>query len=263
MPELPEVETIRKDLTKVLNRTFVGLWTDTKKIIKKDFKIFKKTIKGAKIKRIERKGKNLIFSLSNDYYLLIHLKLTGYLLYDQLPKNQYLRVIFYLDNKKTLALSDLRKFAKIELLSKKELTEILSKIGPDPLEISFEEFKGILPKKGNIKKVLMNQKIISGIGNIYADEILWESKIHPLKDISLVEKKILFKNIKQVLKKGIKLRGASVSDYKDLQGEKGTFDQKRKVYRKEGRPCPRCQKKIERIKINNRSSHFCSFCQKL
>ncbi len=264
MPELPEVETIKKDLKKVLNRTFVDIWTDSEKIIKKDFKTFKKTIKGAKIKKIERKGKNLIFSLSNNYYLLIHLKLTGYLLLNKTPQNEYIRVIFYLDNKETLALSDLRKFAKIELLSKKELKEILSKIGPDPLKTSFKEFQNNLPKKGKIKKVLMDQKNISGIGNIYADEILWESKIHPLTQISQIKDlNFLFKNIQKILKKGIKLRGASVSDYKDLQGERGTFDQKRKVYKREGKPCFNCQTKIKRIKINNRSSCFCPFCQKL
>ncbi len=275
MPELPEVETIKRDLqTKVLNRAFVNIWTDTRKIIKKDFIFFKRKIKNSKVKKIERKGKNIIILLSNNYYLLIHLKMTGHLLYGQMPieknkwyqdkNNHYLRVIFFLDNKKILALSDLRKFAKIELLLEKELEKELRKIGPDPLEITFSEFQKRLPKKGKIKTVLMNQKFVSGIGNIYADEILWEAKIHPLKDISKIKDlKPLFLIIKKVLKKGIKLRGSSISDYRDLFGKKGSFDKKTKAYQKEGKNCFRCKKIIKRIKINNRSSCFCPACQKI
>ncbi|MDD5606570.1 MAG: bifunctional DNA-formamidopyrimidine glycosylase/DNA-(apurinic or apyrimidinic site) lyase [Candidatus Pacebacteria bacterium] len=275
MPELPEVETIKKDLqTKVLNRAFVNVWTDTKKIIKKDFKQFKKIIKGAKIKNIERKGKNIIILLSNNYYLLVHFKMTGHFLYGKLPikknswakdpANQYLRVIFFLDNKKILALSDLRKFAKIELLSKNELDEKLKKIGPDPLEITFSEFQKILPKKGRIKPILMNQKFVSGIGNIYADEILWQAKINPLKDISQIENfQKLYLVIKKVLKKGVKPRGASISDYRDLLGKKGIFDKKTKIYKKEGRLCLNCGTKIKRIKIAGRSSCFCPICQRI
>ncbi len=266
MPELPEVETIKNDLEKkVLNRAFINVWSNTKKIIKKDFSNFKKIIKGKKINRIKRRGKNLIISLSDDYYLLIHFKMTGHFIYSsfkEIPKHT--RVIFFLDNEKVLALSDVRKFAKINIFTKKELDLELSKLGPEPLTISFSEFKKRMPKKGKIKNILLKQEIITGIGNIYADEILWKCKIHPLTDISQIKDlNNLYKEMKNILKKAIKLRGSSISDYKDLQGEKGTFGDQRKVYRKENLPCPYCQNKIKRIKINNRSSCFCPSCQKI
>ncbi len=261
MPELPEVETIKEDLkTKVLNRTFVDLWTDTEKIIKKELPLFKTKIKKAQIKQIERKGKNIIISLSNNYYLLIHLKLTGHFLYDQ--RDRYTRVVFSLDNGKILSLSDLRKFAKIELLTKEELEKKLAKIGPDPLKISLREFKKAMPKRGKIKSILMNQEIISGIGNIYADEILWKSKIHPLTDISQIKNlDLILKETRNILKKAIKLRGTSVSDYKDLQGNEGSFGKERNAYRKKS--CPTCQTEIKRIKLGNRSCYFCPSCQKI
>jgi len=291
MPELPEVETITKDLNqKVLNRTFIDVWTDTKKIIKKpkSFKDFKREIKGKKIKKIWRRGKNIIFELSKNYSLLIHQKLTGHLLYGKWNKkngmwepesnnflkdkiNTYLHLVFFLDNKKMLALSDLRKFAKVELWETEDLkkSKQLNELGPEPLEkgFTFFKFKEILKnKKGKIKQLLMDQKIIAGIGNIYSDEILWRSKIHPLKDVSKLneeELKKIYQNIKKVLKKAIQLRGESFSDFRDLEGKKGFFDKERKVYQREGENCFQCQTKIRRIKMGGRSAYFCPFCQKV
>jgi len=291
MPELPEVETITKDLNqKVLNRTFIDVWTDTKKIIKKpkSFKDFKREIKGKKIKKIWRRGKNIIFELSKNYSLLIHQKLTGHLLYGKWNKkngmwepesnnflkdkiNTYLHLVFFLDNKKMLALSDLRKFAKVELWETEDLkkSKQLNELGPEPLEkgFTFFKFKEILKnKKGKIKQLLMDQKIIAGIGNIYSDEILWRSKIHPLKDVSKLNEEELekiYQNIKKVLKKAIQLRGESFSDFRDLEGKKGFFDKERKVYQREGENCFQCQTKIRRIKMGGRSAYFCPFCQKV
>ncbi|MDP2741709.1 MAG: DNA-formamidopyrimidine glycosylase family protein, partial [bacterium] len=193
MPELPEVETTIKGLnSKVLNRTFIDVWTDSKKIIKKprNFNSFKEEIKGKKIKRIWRRGKNIIIDLSNDYSLLVHQKMTGHLLYGtwsikhgiwessekgplEEKTNKYIRIMFFLDNKKMLALSDLRKFAKVELWRTKELlnSKEFKSLGPEPLEkdFTFEKFKKVLEnKKGKIKQVLMDQSVIVGIGNIYS-----------------------------------------------------------------------------------------------
>jgi len=270
MPELPEVETTVRGLQKVLNRTFVGVWTDSKKQIKMDLAKFKKELKGKKIKKIYRRGKNIIFNLSDDYSLLIHQKMSGHLLYDKWDikdkYNSYIHLKFTLDNKKTLALSDLRKFAKVELKKTKDILEDLKVLGPEPLEITFNEFKETLKgKKGKIKQVLMKQEVIAGIGNIYADEILWETKIHPFRDVSKLaeqELKDVYKAIRQVLKKALQLGGTSTSDYRNINGKKGTFGDERKVYRKEGEPCYRCKTKIQRKKINNRSTCFCPKCQK-
>jgi len=287
MPELPEVETIVLDLRKkVLNRTFIDVWTDFKNLIKKpkSFEEFRKEIKGEKIKNIRRRGKNILFGLSGGKTLLIHQKLTGHLLlgYWALdngywkPKrpglleekiNTYIHLLFTLDNGQQLALSDLRKFAKVELLDRKELKKEFSFFGPEPLEKSFtfEKFKAVLPKKGKIKQVLMNQKIIAGIGNIYSDEILWRAKIHPLNDVSKLsgEKlKKIYQVMKEILPKAIELGGESISDFRRISGGKGRFDLLRRVYRREREKCSRCGTIIKRVKLAGRSAYFCPRCQK-
>lgn len=288
MPELPEVQTTVSGLKKkVLSRAFIDVWTDTEKLVKKpDFKNFKKEIKNKKIKNVFRRGKNIIFELSGGYFLLAHLKMTGHFLYGSWERkgekwaslvkgpledkyNGYIHLIFFLDNKKMLAFSDLRKFGKIMLLSKEELERELGVLGPEPLskEFIFKKFKNILKnKKGRIKQVLMNQEVIVGIGNIYSDEILWQAKINPEKDASkllLKELKKIYLAARYILKNGVELKGTSVSDYRDINGEKGLFGRVIKVYGKEGQKCPRCKDIIKRKKIGGRSAHFCPSCQKL
>jgi formamidopyrimidine-DNA glycosylase len=296
MPELPEVETITRDLNKkVLGRTFIDVWTDWAKIIKKpkSFDIFRKEIKGKKIKEIERRGKNILFRLSEEKTLLIHQKLTGHLLLGRWekgskgwmpekagplkdPVNRFLHLIFWLDNNEQLALSDLRKFAKVELGERQEIenSKEIKNLGPDPLGNSFTflKFEEILrqtqgrPRKGKIKKILMDQTIISGIGNIYSDEILWWAKIHPFKDVlklSQADLKKIFHAMKKILSGAIKLGGESISDFRRLSGERGYFDKERKVYRREGEKCGRCGAIIKRLKIGGRSVHFCPNCQRI
>jgi formamidopyrimidine-DNA glycosylase len=292
MPELPEVETIVRELkTKVLGRTFVDAWTDFKKIVKKSkgFEGFKNRIKNKKIQKIRRRGKNIIFDLSNRLSLLIHQKLTGHLLLGKWqqkngkwqgkisgpltedPMNRFLHLIFWLDNGQMLALSDLRKFAKVELWKTEELegSAAFKSLGPEPLgkSFTFEKFKKILKaKRGKIKQALIDQKVIAGIGNIYSDEALWEAKVSPLKDVprlSEAESKRIYLAIKKILPLAIKLKGESISDFRRLSGEKGYFDKARKVYRKTGEKCIRCGTIIKRVKIGGRSAHFCPKCQKL
>jgi len=290
MPELPEVETTVKGInSRVLNRTFVNLWTDSESIIKKpEFKEFEKEIKGKKILRAFRRGKNIIIELSGGYSMLIHQKMTGHLLYGKWklkngvweseeegfmrdPKNQFIRLMFFLDNEKMLALSDLRKFAKVELYKPGELekSESFKKLGPEPLEegFNFKKFKGIFQnKKGKIKQTLMDQELMVGVGNIYSDEALWQAKIHPLKETSkLTEEELekLFQAIKDVLKKGIILGGESFADYRNIDGKKGEFDDERKAYKREGEKCYSCKTIIKRIKIGGRSACFCPSCQTL
>jgi len=295
MPELPEVETIVRDLRKkILGRTIENVWTDFPKSIKKpvNFNDFKRKVKGKMIKKIWRRAKNIILDLSDGYSLLIHQKMTGHLLLGKWelekgkwkakipgpigadPMNRFLHLIFWLDNDWQLALSDLRKFAKVELWKTEELenSEGMKKLGPEPLEkeFTFKKFKETLRpaqgKKGKIKQVLMDQAIISGIGNIYSDEILWRAKIHPFKDISKLSNKELekiYKTIRELLPLAIKLGGESISDYRRPSGEKGYYDKERKVYRKEGEKCPVCDGIIKRIKMGSRSAHFCPKCQKI
>ena len=286
MPELPEVETIIRDLNKkVLHRTFIDVWTDFPKTVRKpeNFEQFKKKIKGKKIQKIWRRGKNIIFNLSENCSMLIHQKLTGHLLLGKwefkegkwIPPagllaekiNAYIHLLFTLDNGQMLALSDLRKFAKVELWDNEGLKKEMGSLGPEPLEkdFTFEKFHECLQKKkGKIKQVLMNQEIIAGIGNIYSDEILWQAKIHPLKNVSKLtdeELKEIYQAMKEILAKAIKLGGESISDFRRISGERGYFDKERKVYRREGEPCPRCGTKIKRTKLGGRSAHYCPNCQ--
>ncbi len=285
MPELPEVETIVADLKKlVINRKITNVWTDTKKLIKKPgFETLKKEIKELTIKDVRRKGKNILIDLNNDYTLLIHQKLTGHLLYGKWaiqknkalpllegplvndPMNNFIHFIIYLNNNYQLALSDLRKFAKIIFGKTEEIENLkeIREIGPDPLakDFTFEQFKERIKKhKGKIKQILMDQAVIAGIGNIYSDEILWWAKVHPLKNSTALtneELKRLYQYTLEVLKTALKARGSSISDYRDAKGERGSYDQIRKVYRREHQKCYRCGTLIKRIKIGARSSCFC------
>jgi len=290
MPELPEVETTIRDLNKkVLQRAFIDVWTDFPKILRKptDFRKFKKEIKGKRIQKIWRRGKNIIFDLSENSSLLVHQKLTGHLLLGKwefkngkwIPPvgylrdkiNTYIHLLFTLDNGQMLALSDLRKFAKVELWNKKELKESkgLKDLGPDPLEKSFtfRKFQECLEKKkGKVKQILMNQEVIAGIGNIYSDEILFGAKIHPFREVSKLtelELRRIYTTMRKILKKAIEVKGESISDFRRIFGEKGGFDPLRKVYRREGKKCFRCGTIIKRVRIGGRSSYFCPKCQKL
>lgn len=289
MPELPEVETIRTDLeSEVLGLKFtdvIFLWPGSLKGIPQNK--FKKTIVGRKIVAVERRAKNIAIKLEGGYALLMHMKMTGHLLIEDNdlrispdgkwldaqgalrdPLNQFIRVIFYLSNGKIMAFSDLRKFGYIKLLTLEQLTRVWQEYGPEPLTSSFNEgvLAGILAnKKQAIKKVLMEQKNIAGIGNIYADEILWESRIHPLTpatNITTEQIRLLVSVSKKILQQAVSLRGTSTSDYRDTKGEKGNFEKELRAYRRTGLPCPRCQKPIQRISVGGRGTHFCPTCQK-
>ncbi len=293
MPELPEVQTIVNDLNKkIIGRKITGIWFDAPKLIKgiKPEQL-KNKIKGLKIEKVERRGKNILIYLSQNYILLIHLKMTGHLLVgkweiikvksgtwkvkskikDELDEkvNGYIHIIFYLDDSRQLALSDLRKFAKVVFGKKEEVEKLpeINKLGPEPLikDFTFDKFKALIEKqRRGIKQVLMDQNIIAGIGNIYSDEILWLAKVHPLfpaGDLNRKQIKRIYTAMKKILNKALKLRGTSVSDYRDTSGKVGFYGEKRFVYQKEGKPCPICGGAIKRIKIGGRSAHYCPACQ--
>lgn len=310
MPELPEVQTTVNGLnSKVLKRTFVDVWSDWKKIVKKphllggqakSFEEFTKEIKNKKILKIYRRAKNIIFDLSADeaglsdgYSLLIHQKMTGHMLvgkWEQInnvwkpvdkksllndPCNRFLHLIFFMSGDIMMALSDARKFAKVELWKTEELKKELEKLGPEPLNKSFtfEKFKKALLRqnhpslklrRGKVKEIIMRPEIIAGIGNIYASEALWVAKIHPEKNVAnLSEKELksLYQAIQKVLRLGVKLGGESFSDYRKPDGSKGDFDTERKVYKREKQKCHRCGTQIKRIKVGQRSAFFCPNCQ--
>lgn len=294
MPELPEVETIKKDLKKNLVGKKINdinfLWPGILKGISEAE--FKKIVIGKEVVGIERRAKNLNIRLDGkDLNLLFHMKMTGHLiLVDDSwqvdsngkwitqghkesplvdPLNQYIRAVFYLDKNKMLAFSDLRKFAYIKLLTDEDLKKAFDEYGPEPFSSEFTVeylFEILKSKNTTIKKVLMDQTIVAGIGNIYADEILWLARIHPLRPAkSLSEKEIkeLCKSIKKILKKAVEMRGTSTSDFRDTEGKMGKYGDVRNVYRRTGEPCPRDGKPIKRISVGGRGTHFCLTCQKL
>lgn len=296
MPELPEVQTIVDDLNKkIIGRKITGVWFDAPKLIKKPKAgELEKLIKGLKISGIKRRGKNILIYLIHNrlpisnYLLLVHQKMTGHLLIGKWlmvngkPKSQikgqmqekvnnYIHVIFYFDNGSQLALSDLRKFAKIIFGTKEEIESLpeIIKLGVDALDkkLTFKKFLELMGGKNkSIKEILMDQNIISGIGNIYADEILWLAKVHPLiraNQLKVKQLKIIYNAIKIILEKAVKLRGTSISDFRDTSGNFGHYADVRYVYRKEGKPCPRCKTPIKRIKVKGRSAHYCPVCQRL
>jgi len=287
MPELPEVQTIIDDLNrKIKGDTIVGFWSDWKKTVKMPIEKFEKEIKGKKILSASRIGKNIFLNLSGGKTIYIHLKMTGHLLVKfpisnfQFPKNkkdyfsekvnQYIHHVFYLKSGRMLEFSDLRKFGKIILEDTDKVGEIseIKSLGIDAMskEFTFEKFDEIFDKRKTIIKLLiMDQSKIAGVGNIYASEMLYEAGIlptRPAEKVNARERKKLFHAIKIILKKAIKLRGTSDSDYRDTDGAPGHFQEVLKVYRRAGKKCPKCGTIIQRIKLGQRGTFFCPVCQK-
>lgn len=284
MPELPEVQTTVNGINKTSKgRTIVGVTTTYNSSYYKDkeeikspeyFKKFKKLVVGKKILKAERMAKNILIHLSGGYTILAHMKMTGYFYYNAPSDAQFIRLVFTLDNDKNLSLSDMRRFAKVTLIETTKLKESshLSDIGPEPLSKNFKFtiFKSQLMKrsKGRIKQVLMDPSIIAGIGNIYSDEILWRACIHPLSIIEAIPDKNLklaFKAMKEVLNKGIDFGGDSMSDYRNIEGKKGQFQDHHRAYRKHKSPCSKtgCAGVLKKTRIGGRSAHFCPMHQKL
>ncbi|TES97648.1 DNA-formamidopyrimidine glycosylase [Patescibacteria group bacterium] len=281
MPELPEVTTIVEGLRKkVIGKKITDVWCDHQKMIQNSEFGIQKVI-DAKIVDVKRRAKYIIIDLGNGLSMVMHLRMTGHLLYRPLdkskyskalddPYNQFVHFKLKLDDNHELAFSDLRKFGTVEVMSIPKVKNYFEnkEIGPEPLDESFtyEVFLGrINRKKGAIKTVLMDQTVIAGIGNIYADEILFEAGIHPkckVNQLNSAELKKIYEAIRKVLKEAVKLRGTSISDFRDLSGERGSFEKALKVYRQTGKPCSKCGTKIERIVVGQRGTHFCPKCQK-
>ncbi|MEK7642281.1 MAG: DNA-formamidopyrimidine glycosylase [Patescibacteria group bacterium] len=295
MPELPEVHTTMEGLRKtVVGKTIIGAWSDfhiktahghrNNLKNKKYFANFKKKVIGAKIKSVERKGKNILINLGPSINsgqantIVIHMKMTGHLMYG--ATDPFVHLIFKLKNPSTnsgqvfkdLVLSDMRKFANVCLVETEKLEghESLKDLGKDALQITKKELEEKIKGKKNwpIKSALMDQESIAGIGNIYSDEILFETGVHPLSLANkLNDKKILeiYVAMRKILKLSIKHGGDSKSDYRNVHGEKGNFQNLHKVYGKKGLKCPKtaCSGIIERIVVKGRSAHFCPKHQKL
>jgi formamidopyrimidine-DNA glycosylase len=234
MPELPEVETIKRELEKaVLGKKITAVSAQNHKVIREpSAEKFRKEITGATIKNILRRAKLLILELSNGKSLAIHLKMTGQLVY---PGNgKQARVIFHLSDGKTLDFNDRRLFAELRLVDDWRTLKFIQGLGPEPFEITADEFKAMLSaKKTKIKPLLMDQAFISGVGNLYAAEALFRAKINPQRPANSLcekEKELLFQEIKDTLLEAIKYKGSSVDQYVQLTGEPGSYATYHKVY---------------------------------
>ena len=273
MPEKPEVMTVCKALrTKILNKKITGCnvyWNNI--IAKPEVNLFKKNIIGQRINNIFSRGKFIVVELDNNY-LLIHLRMEGKFTFrkvlSELEKHEHVEII--LDDKISWRYRDVRKFGKMYLIEKDKLYEEppLNKLGYDfyDKELTADYlYKSICSKKLPIKSVLLDQSIISGIGNIYDDEILFLSKISPLRracDVSFEECNLIVDNTRSVLEKAVELGGTTIKSFTSEEGVHGLFQNKLLVHGKVGEKCPVCGEKIIKIKVGGRGTYYCLKCQK-
>jgi formamidopyrimidine-DNA glycosylase len=268
MPELPEVETIKRDLeTKIVGLCFTGAKLHWPKMLQNSTpEAFKSRLTSQCIEGLKRRGKYLIFQLSNGEALILHLRMSGSLrLDDDCFSDPYVRAVFDLDNGAKLYFRDPRKFGMIWLVADEE--QVVGKLGPEPLEMSFKvkSLRTILSHhSAPIKAVLCDQTVIAGVGNMYADEALFEARIHPERkanSLSQDELKRLHRAIVSVLEKAIDGGGASISDYRRPDGKSGEAQFVFKVAHLSGKACDRCGTLIKRIPIRKRGTYFCPKCQ--
>lgn len=275
MPELPEVETIRRDLEDaVLGRRITGVFLYEPRVVRHpEPEAFVRDLMGKRIVGAERRGKHLLIRLSEGWVLALHLMLEGQLLYQEAeePVASRTKVAFQLDNGFQLRLRDVVDLARVALVPADALDAVLglSKLGPEPLDPQFtfarfqERLKG---RTGMIKPLLMNQEVLAGVGNLYADEALYRARIHPERKantLSDAEKRRLYEEVLAVLREGIAYRGTSGKRgmYRDLWGKKGRYQERLQVFRREGEKCPACPGTVEVMRVGGRATHYCPSCQ--
>jgi len=271
MPELPEVETVKNGLIKKVKGKKITeckvLWNGI--IAYPKVYEFINSIKDETINNIKRRGKFLMFVL-DDYYLISHLRMEGKYFIKEASENlsKHDHVVFTLDNKEELRYNDTRKFGKMYLVKKDELSLTpISKLGLEPWDkaLNIAYLKKKLTKKKAIKTLLLDQSIITGIGNIYADEILFLSKINPTMfgcDLSDKNLQDIINNTKKVLEKAIAMGGTTIHTYTSVDGITGLFQQELLVHGKKGEKCPNCEEEIVKIVVNTRGTYYCPHCQK-
>jgi formamidopyrimidine-DNA glycosylase len=295
MPELPEVETVARDLQRwVAGATIVDATVHWDRTIRhpQPPERFVAEVSGATIRRVDRRAKTVLLHLEDGRVMTVALRMTGALIVAPpgTPPDPYARVVFGLADGRELRYRDMRKFGRIGLwpggglrsvgggrgtrsrkvaegTGRYRIGEVFSGHGPEPLSRSFtvERFAQRLARRSaKLKALLLDQGFIAGVGNIYADEALWRARLHPLRTADTLDEgdvRRLHRAIRQVLREGIANRGASFSDYVGADGEPGANAERLAVYRRTGQPCFRCGRRIERIVVGQRSTHFCPRCQ--
>lgn len=293
MPELPEVETIRSGLEKlIIGKTIKSITPLEPKSFQGSPADVKNFAINARIKDVRRRAKVLIIDLASGYSFVVHLKMTGQIIYDGSssqdarfaaghPNNSMIselpdkstRVIIDFTDSSHLYFNDQRKFGWMRLLPTEEIKNIsfMQKVGPEPLEDNFtwQDFKARFARKprSKIKAALLDQSVIAGIGNIYADEANFYAKVHPARLVATLsdkEFKNLYEGARTTMKKSIEVGGSSLRNYVDSEGNRGDYlNLFAKVFHKEGQPCPRCGTEIIKIRVAGRGTHLCPHCQKL
>lgn len=272
MPELPEVETVVRGLRATLpGRRILSIRLGQTDFID-DPAALERDLPGRRIGAVRRHGKFVALELESasngagPSLLLVHLGMTGQLVTRRAdePVAPHTHVFFTLDDGRELRYTDIRRFGRI-LLSITDGSEVLARLGSDPLEITLEEFREKLAaRRAQIKALLLDQSFLRGMGNIYTDESLWRARIHPARHaarLTLEQVRRLHRSIRRVLEEAIRLGGSSVSDYVDANGERGWFQLRHRAYDREGKPCFRCRARIRRMIVAGRSSYFCPRCQ--
>ncbi len=276
MPELPEVETVARDLRRhmlpdgggpgpVITGARVA-WPGT--LRDGDPPSFEAGVAGRRIEAVGRRGKQLILDLAGGAFLTVHLKMTGQLFVvpASVPHDPYERLALILDDGREIRFRDVRKFGRVGLYAADD--DPFDGLGPEPLDPRFtlRAFRTLIRRRrARLKPLLVDQAFVVGIGNIYADEALWRSKLHPLRSAATLrppDERALYRNVIEILAEAVERRGSSIDDYTAPDGD-GEMQERLDVYQRTGRPCPRCGRPIRRIVIGIRATHFCSFCQRL
>jgi formamidopyrimidine-DNA glycosylase len=267
MPELPEVETIKTELGRsVTGKRFIAITINDAKIVQNPIEAFSRNLIGQSIILVERRGKYIVFHLSSGKVMLMHMRMTGGVLLDPQKLDKFARVIFEMDDHSLMVFRDVRRFGTIELADDTSVIE--SKLGIDPLSEDFTVtcLQEMLKKRrAPIKGLLLEQKLIAGLGNMYADEALFAARIHPLREASgLAETEVerLHKAIKEVLRKAVECGGASVATYQKTDGSEGTAQCNFKVAHRQEEACYVCGSKLRRIVVHQRGTYYCPHCQK-
>jgi formamidopyrimidine-DNA glycosylase len=289
MPELPEVETVKVGLSRLLpGQQVVSVDFDWPKSFPNAEADVEQFLIGAKVAKVDRRAKVLLIELSSKYSLVVHLKMTGQLVFrgesqrfgaghpsaslvGKLPDKSTRVTISFADGSQ-LFFNDQRKFGWMRLLPTAEVVNLdfFQKVGPEPLAADFNwqalKERLLRRKNTNVKAALLDQTVVAGIGNIYADESLWGAKIHPLtivRELNDSQFKKLYESMTGVLKLAISKGGSTDKNYVDAEGKKGSYLSFAKVFRKEGQPCPRCGTTIIKTRVAGRGTHLCSHCQRL
>jgi formamidopyrimidine-DNA glycosylase len=271
MPELPEVETIRLQLAPALEgRTIERVEVlDPRWTMPEPTAGVEAALRGRRVERLARRGKYLVWDLSGDRHLMMHLRMTGGLLYDPELEPPYTRVRFHLDDGHRLLYTDPRRFGTGHVLHGAAAREayLASRLGIEPLtsEFTIENLRRIVRgRRAPVKAFLLDQRRIAGVGNIYADEALFRARIHPLRPAGRLtgpQIALLRDSVQDALRAGIDAKGASIDDFRHLDGARGSFQERFLVHRRAGEPCPRCGNPVRKIVVAGRGTYVCERCQ--